>query len=443
MLKIIIPKKFINEKKYIIEVFFEWILKIEYVVELGEAGNYIIQLSNGNEIEIADFFFGNNDESQSLSNDVFLPGNIKQLHSEYAFEESTPILFGENKIEKIEKDDNFKRFVLHGDLFGSAFFMLTRLEEFIKPAVDEHIRFRGRSSFAFKNHFINRPVVNEYAELIWNIMVNLGCDEKLRTEIGYKIIPTHDVDKVYYKFSWINFFADVFLDGNINRAIKRLRLDKHNYWDTFNWLMDQSEKNNLKSIFYFMADSSHKLDNRYSLKDPFILEKIKIIKERGHVVGIHPGYGTMDNQAEWSRQKKLLEDTTNSFINESRQHYLRFNISVTGRILENEKIKYDSSLGYPDVLGFRCGTSCEFPLYDVVNRKKLNVIERPLIIMETILRDRKNTEDSAINSIEVFDYYKSMCKKYKIPITILFHNNSFDPIRWNGWKKIYEENVLV
>ena len=46
--------------------------------------------------------------------------------------------------------------------------------------------------------------------------------------------------------------------------------------------MDESEKNNLKSTFYFIPDSKHKLDNRYSLGDKLVKEKIGEIKSRGH-----------------------------------------------------------------------------------------------------------------------------------------------------------------
>ena len=280
--------------------------------------------------------------------------------------------------------------------------------------------------------------MNEYAEMLWNILLELGIDPESRSFSKFQIIPTHDIDTVYYDFRWINFFGDIALDRNIKRAVKRFTLERKNHWDRFSWLMDISETNNLKSIFYFMVESDHKLDNDYSLNDDFIKLKLEEIKRRGHLIGFHPGYETMRDAGKYSEQKRKLEQAAGNPITENRHHYLRLNIPDTYSIWEKNKIQIDSSLMFPDKIGFRCGTSSVFPLFDLKKRKKLNVKERPLIIMDTLLRDRKNSERSAEESVGIVESYKDICKKYKIPLTILFHNNSFDPVRWDGWPEVYE-----
>lgn len=441
MLKIYISKKFESEKRYLIEVLFKFILKVEYEISLHRSDNYLIKLPNNNEVEIIDAFFKDKNENEKYLLDTKLPNDVKFLGNKFVVDKNLPLLFGDEKLEE-QNSNRQKRLIIHSDLFASAFFMLTRMEEYIDHRRDEHMRFSAAQSVASKFNFLHRPIVNEYAEMLWNVLVYLGYDERNRIKSEFKIIPTHDIDKIYYKFSINNLLGDLFLDKNIKRAFKRISLPKQNYWDTFNWLMDISERQNAKSIFYFIPDSNHKLDNRYSLKDNFIKDKFDLIKERGHVIGIHPGYETMLDEEEFARQKRLLEDTANLQIVESRQHYLRFSFPQTPRILDANGIKFDSSLGYADAIGFRCGTSCEYPLFDLQKREKLNLIERPLIIMDTILRNRKKTEASAIEAIDKVNAFKETCRKYNIPLTILFHNNSFDPIRWNGWKKVYENNFL-
>ena len=56
------------------------------------------------------------------------------------------------------------------DVFGSAFFMLTRLEEVVRPATDAYGRFPATASVAFQEGFLERPLVNEYVELLWRAM---------------------------------------------------------------------------------------------------------------------------------------------------------------------------------------------------------------------------------------------------------------------------------
>lgn len=59
------------------------------------------------------------------------------------------------------------------DIFGSAFFMLTRYEEVVKSVKDEHERFQARASLAYQEGFLERPIVNEYLEILWWSMKRL------------------------------------------------------------------------------------------------------------------------------------------------------------------------------------------------------------------------------------------------------------------------------
>ncbi len=52
-------------------------------------------------------------------------------------------------------------------------------------------------------------------------------------------------------------------------------------------------------------------------------------------------------------------------------------------------MSYDSTLGYADHAGFRCGTCFEYPAFDPVADKQLNLRIRPLIAMEcSVTADR-------------------------------------------------------
>src|ERR1700722_9630352 len=53
------------------------------------------------------------------------------------------------------------------DVFGGAFLMLTRLEEALPGLRDPHDRFPAAESLAVRHGFLDRPIVNEYAEVVW------------------------------------------------------------------------------------------------------------------------------------------------------------------------------------------------------------------------------------------------------------------------------------
>ena len=81
--------------------------------------------------------------------------------------------------------------------------------------------------------------------MMWNMMLSLGVDKGLRKPGRFEIVPTHDVDRVYYNNQFIKLFGDAFIDIKPQNALKRIYYDlkRENKYDTFDWLMEISEKN--------------------------------------------------------------------------------------------------------------------------------------------------------------------------------------------------------
>jgi len=53
--------------------------------------------------------------------------------------------------------------VLPFDIFAAAFYLVSRYEEYLADSKDKHKRFRANDSLAFKNHFLDQPIVNLWA----------------------------------------------------------------------------------------------------------------------------------------------------------------------------------------------------------------------------------------------------------------------------------------
>lgn len=115
------------------------------------------------------------------------------------------------------------------------------------------------------------------------------------------------------------------------------------------------------------------------------------------------------------------------------------NIIKTLTIWDNQGMQLDSTLGYADVEGFRCGTGDLFPVFDFSHRKILNVSECPLILMDVSLKNYRNLTNEELAL--VLRQYIDVGKKYNMPITWLFHNSSFDIWKWKGLKEIYKETI--
>src|SRR5207302_75149 len=81
------------------------------------------------------------------------------------------------------------------DLFGSVFFMITRYEELVRKERDTLDRFPASASVSVREGFINRPVVNEWVEVLWAACCLLWPWVRRRTRT-YSVLLSHDVDEV-------------------------------------------------------------------------------------------------------------------------------------------------------------------------------------------------------------------------------------------------------
>jgi hypothetical protein len=123
----------------------------------------------------------------------------------------------------------------------------------------------------------------------------------------------------------------------------------------------------------------------------------------------------------------------------SRQHYLRWSTSETARHLQAAGIAYDTTLGYADHAGFRCGTSHEFPMFDVSNQERLNLRQRPLILMEASVLSSNYMGMGYIE--ETLGYMKGLkkrCYQHGGNFTLLWHNSFF---RSRHAKEFYQELI--
>ena len=101
-------------------------------------------------------------------------------------------------------------------------------------------------------------------------------------------------------------------------------------------------------------------------------------------------------------------------------------------------MKWDSSLSYADKEGFRCGVCYEYSVYNILTRTKLNLKEKPLIVMEGSFQKYQpdiTSEDMESNIISLIN----LVKKYNGEFVFLWHNSSFNTTQWKKYQNIYKK----
>jgi hypothetical protein len=356
-------------------------------------------------------------------------------------EERLPVIYGERPAPPALVSDDAGAVRIAVDVFGSAFFMLTRYEELVDATRDAFGRFPAAASLAYREGFLGLPVVDAYAELLWRALERAW--PRLRRRAGaFRLALTHDVDRPLSflgrtPFDFVRQLgADVLLRRDARLVARRVRswagirhgdhrLDPYN---TFDLLMSVSERHGLRSTFNFLAtEPSRGLDASYAIEDPWILGLMAHIHERGHEIGFHAGYHTYRDAERTKREFARLRAATGGLRDSdarwpARQHYLRWDNPSTWSNLDAAGIDEDSTLGFADHVGFRAGTCRDFPTFHLRERRPLRLRERPLIVMDGTLFDYMALAPDA--AAETVIDLARRCKRHEGTLTLLWHNSS-------------------
>ena len=331
------------------------------------------------------------------------------------------------------------------DIFGSAFFMLTRYEEIVRQDRDEHDRFPGRASLAYRGGFLDRPIIDEYLEVLRAAMKKLWPGLESSRGEG-RIWVSCDVDNPYaiQVKSWFltarRAVADLVKRRDPSTALSTLRNTyfsrrgcyNHDPFHTFDWMMDVNEEAGNRMSFYFMSCCSDSVFCApYQIQEKRILELLRCIHARGHEIGLHGSYGSFRNAALISRERRNLASAcrmagADDSVRGNRQHYLRWDAARTQDNLEEASFEYDTSGSFADLPGFRYGTCRDFPMWSWKKQRGLKIRQCPLVLMEcSVIADRYLGLGYSIRALEHMLKLKSRALRFGGSFTLLWHNSHF------------------
>lgn len=352
-----------------------------------------------------------------------------------------PVIFGDGSF----RDDHDGPAELGIDIFGSAFFMLSRYEELVIRERDAHDRFPSTASVARACGFLGRPIIDEYVEILWAAMVRLWPNLQ-RKSVRFHVKPSHDVDepsrdafrglKAVLKES----AGDVLKRRNFRRAWQGPWHWLHGQWalhpkdpyNTFERLMDLSDEIGSTSTFYFMAGFTNPAyDRAYGIRHPAIRRLMRRIHERGHEIGLHPSFEAyrrpdlLRQEAEGLRAALSACGMRQTSLG-ARMHYLRWRCPDTWRAMVSAGVGHDATLGFADSAGFRCGTCHEYTAFDVLADRRLDLRVQPLIAMDvSIISDQYMGHGISPDAQAALTMVRRGCEAVRGSFAVLWHNSEF------------------
>ena len=445
MIKVKIPSFCFTEQCYVLNILLGEFLGLEFEVSVHKSGFIeITNIGNGEKLTLnTDFFNQSHQGWLKLESMPVLPLQIwspaKDGLDVNLVEDCIPVLYGQPGL--IKKDIHWH---INLDIFGSAFFMLSRYEELITRDRDEHDRFPANASVAYKSGFLDRPIVNEYLEILWASMHQLwpslnrkvykpqtfvSCDVDQPYDCTVETVPAliracaGDILKRKKPFEALK---------RMNRYVfNKLGVYKFDPNYTFDWYMNVCEQADLKVVFYFIPSSVEPGNGCYELTDKKIIKLMRKIDRRGHEIGVHGSFQTYRYESKTIQQKAMLEQALiqagiKQKIKGNRQHYLRWDSAITPDILDKAGFEYDTTGSYADHAGFRFGTAHEFRMWGWQENKRLKLKQRPLIVMECTVIDQKYMGYGSDKLAYYFiNTLKARSRKYGGNFSLLWHNSYF------------------
>lgn len=330
------------------------------------------------------------------------------------------------------------------DLLSSAFFLVTRIEESCdKGTADTHGRYQFCNSIVGEN-IVDTPVIDLYAKKLAQWIHHVyGILIPFR-EPCLSAVITHDIDIPYYYQTWTAEMSELINSMRTEGKYKSIK-DIQNYmlfllgitpdpFDTFSYITKEEKKRNIQSTYFILMSK----DNSWGLRYGRYSKQLKKLRSSGCEVALHPGYESFSHVTTIAHEKASVKSLSGSEPVGARNHFLRFDLPHTYQRCEALHLFYDSTLGYAEREGFRAGISTPFKPFDLTNRKTINLIEIPLIVMDGTLRDyRRYTPPHALEKIK-----KLVDVAHEVHGTITFNwHNTFLIDEGSGWREVFEKTL--
>lgn len=332
------------------------------------------------------------------------------------------------------------------DIFAASFYLISRYEEYLPHVQDVHERFAAGESLAYKNGFLEKPLVDIWA-LKFLELLKIKFPNYKYVDREFKLLSTINVDMAYvYKHKGVvrttgGFLKDLLNFNFINfkkRLLAILNFSKDPY-DTFSTLLKIKAELNVDTIFFFSIGDYTTFDKNIASTNINFKSLIKSVADYAKV-GLQPSYFTLKNAEKLKKEKLRLEYIINRPITCSRQHYMRLSLPDTYQNLLDIDLKEDFTMGYEKSAGFRASTCTPFYFYDLDFEIVTPLKIFPFAFMDVTLKQHmKLSNDDSLAKILTL---KNEVKKVKGTFISVFHNETLcEDTFWESWTNIYKATV--
>jgi hypothetical protein len=329
------------------------------------------------------------------------------------------------------------------DPFALSFYLISRYEEYLPFQPDEHGRFPAASSPAYKEGFLEIPLVDIVADQIKSILQQQFPQLRFESR-PFRFIPTFDIDIAFAHLgkswsratlAWMKLLLGMQF-SELKERMLTLSGRISDPYDNFAFQENLTIGQGFESIYFVLLGDFGKYDRNISYKNKRFRKLLQRLSSHCES-GIHPSYGSYLDMAVFSKEKKRLEEITGHPVSKNRFHFLRLKFPDSYRMLIDSGIRDDYSMGYSNVNGFRSGTYSSFDFYDLQREIKTDLRIHPFIFMDSAMIDHLHfSPENALEKVEQLLLYP---KKIGGEAIGIWHNYSLsEKHQYKGWRNVLQ-----
>lgn len=324
------------------------------------------------------------------------------------------------------------------DLLASLLFTLCRREESDSQERDIHGRFPASASIAARHGFLTRPIVDEYGLAFQQILLTfIPSWQPLTRTLRVKL--SHDIDELgipsRFKSAVGQTLRRAAPYASARDFLSLVSSVEPGYLHSVRTICQISLQRGLHSALYWKTSAPGPFDTGYDLEHPKIAPVIAWAKDKGIELGVHPGYETFRSRPALQEEVQRAQAAIGKELIGGRQHYLRW-CPETWADWESCGLAYDSTAGFADQVGFRCGTCQPFLPWLWDQNRCADLMEIPLVVMDgTLVRYMKlNPQQSR----EVVRQLLKRCSLVGGVFTLVWHNTGLFEPYWKHYLPILD-----
>jgi peptidoglycan/xylan/chitin deacetylase (PgdA/CDA1 family) len=163
---------------------------------------------------------------------------------------------------------------------------------------------------------------------------------------------------------------------------------------------------------------------------------VEVLRSLGVEIGLHGSYRTARDGRLLADEKRRL-DELGAHVVGHRYHYLRVDPHHNLEAVADLGLRYDSTLGFADSLGFRAGIARPFHPWDLAIDEPLDIVEVPLAAMDVTLAEPRYLGAAPRSAWPLLERLLDWAAENHAGFAVLWHPDRFDPPTAGGWDRLY------